>query len=485
LLDEMVTGPRSAFVQPLQPLRKLFKMRAKLTPAFVEKASGGPNQRVIYWHEALPGFGLMVTPNGHKSYVVDYRADGRKRRMHLKAGLTLTGALKEAKAIIGRVAKGGDPLSERRKTERANSNTLKAIVEEYLAREGDRLRTIGERRAVLERLVLPKLGARQIKDITRADITRLLDRIADENGAPMADHTLAYLRRVMNWHASRSDDFRSPIVRGMARTRPSQQRRQRVLSDDELRAVWRAAEASPNAFSYLVQFLLLTAARRTEAAAMRRGEVSGEQWTIPQERYKTGLELVVPLSDAAVAVLAGVPRIGKSGLVFTTDGKHPLAGFSKFKWAFHDKVLAEMRKQDPEARLPRWTLHDLRRSARSLMSRAGVPSDHAERCLGHVLPGIRGTYDRHEYLLEKKRAFAALAALMERIVNPPPDNVLSFAAANASAESAMTSNMSADTRRQIIGKSSTTSLMHILITGGTLSTIRLSLIGARSTILQT
>lgn len=405
-------------------------MREKLTPAFIAKKEAAA-RRVIYWDEVMPGFGLMVTPKGHKSFVVQYRARGRSRRMHLKAGLSLRDARKEAKAILGAVAKGGDPLDRRREAEQAKSNTLKAIVEEYLAREGDRLRTIGERRAVLERLVLPKLGARQIKDITRTDITRLLDCIADENGAPMADHTLAYLRRVMSWHASRSDDFRSPVVRGMARTRPSQRRRQRVLSDNELRAVWRAAEASPNAFSYLVRFLTLTAARRTEAAAMRRGEVSGEEWTIPQERYKTGLELVVPLSDAAVAVLAAVPKIGKSGFVFTTDGKHPLAGFSKFKRAFDAKVLAEMRKQDPEAQLPRWTLHDLRRTARSLMSRAGVPSDHAERCLGHVLPGIRGTYDRHEYLLEKKRAFAALATLIERIVNPPPDNVLSFATANA------------------------------------------------------
>jgi integrase len=314
-------------------------MREKLTPAFVAKKETVASRRVIYWDEAMPGFGLMVTPKGHKSFVVQYRARGRSRRMHLKTGLTLRGARKEAKAILGAVAKGGDPLGKRREAEQAKSNTLKAIVEEYLAREGGRLRTIGERRAVLERLVLPRLGARQIKDITRTDITRLLDCVADENGAPMADHTLAYLRRVMNWHASRSDDFRSPIVRGMARTRPSQRRRQRVLSDDELRAAWRAAEASPNAFSYFVQFLLMTATRRTEAAAMRRGEVSGEEWTIPQERYKTGLELVIPLSATAQALLAAVPKIGKSGLVFTTDGKHPLAGFSKFKRAFDAKIL--------------------------------------------------------------------------------------------------------------------------------------------------
>jgi integrase len=103
----------------------------------------------------------------------------------------------------------------------------------------------------------------------------------------MADHTLAYLRRVMTWHASRSDTFRSPIVRGMARTRPSQRRRQRVLADGELRAVWWAAETSQSAFGYLVQFLLLTATRRNEVASMRWGEVSGDEWTIPQERYKT------------------------------------------------------------------------------------------------------------------------------------------------------------------------------------------------------
>jgi integrase len=398
-------------------------MRAKLTPAFVIKAATDL-ERVILWDEAMPGFGLMVTRNGHKSYVVDYRAAGRKRRMHLKTGLTLTDARREAKAILGAVAKGGDPLSERRK---AKSGTLRAIVEEYLVREGDRLRTIDERRTVLERLVLPKLGARPINDITRTDIVRLLDKIADGNGAPMADHVLAYLRRVLTWHASRSDDFRSPIVRGMARTSPKQRRRQRALSDDELRAVWRAAGESPNAFSYLVQFLLLTATRRNEAAHMRRGELSGDEWTIPQERYKTGLELVVPLSPAGRAVLDKVPKVGKSGFVFTTDGKHPIAGFSKFKRAFDAKVLAELGKQDPEAKpLPNWTLHDLRRTARSLMSRAGVPTDHAERCLGHVIGGVWGVYDKYEYLPEKRRAFEALAALIERIVNPPAANVASL-----------------------------------------------------------
>jgi len=346
-------------------------MRRKLTPAFAAKAMTEPvAARTTYWDPAIPGFGLMVTAKGHRSYVVQYRAAGRSRRMHLKAGLTLRAARKEGRAILGAVAKGADPLGERRAAERVESDTLKAIAEEYLTREGIRLRSIGERRAALQRHVLPKLGARQIGSITRTDIVRLLDHIADTSGAPMADHVLAYLRRVMTWHASRSDDFRSPIVRGMARTRPSQRRRQRVLSDPELKAVWQAAGDSQSAFGHLVRFLLLTATRRTEAAAIRRSEVAGKEWIIPQERYKTRLELVIPLSPSAQALLAAVPKIGKSGFVFTTDGKHPLGGFSKFKQRFDAKVLEELRKHSPEADLPRWTLHDLRRTARSLMSRA-------------------------------------------------------------------------------------------------------------------
>jgi len=405
-------------------------MRSKLTPAFAAKATTAAGAtRTTYWDAGMPGFGLMVTANGHRSYVVQYRAAGRSRRMHLKNGLTLRAARKEAKAILGAVAKGGDPLGERRKAERAEADTLGAIVEGYLTREGGRLRSIGERRAALRRHVLPKLGERQISDVTRTDIVRLLDRIADKSGAPMADHVLAYLRRVMTWHASRSDEFRSPIVRGMARTRPSERRRQRVLSDAEIKAVWRTVEDSQNAFGYLVQFLLLTATRRTEAAAMRRSEVSGDEWIIPQERYKTGRELVIPLSSQARALLSAVPKIGKNGLVFTTDGKRPLGGFSKFKRNFDAKVLAELHKENPEAELPRWTLHDLRRTARSLMSRAGVPSDHAERCLGHVLPGVRGTYDRHEYFAEKRHAFEALAALIDRIVNLPARNVVALSKA--------------------------------------------------------
>ncbi len=297
-------------------------------------------------------------------------------------------------------------------------DTFKSIAEAYFAREGKKLRTAADRRVTLERLVYPRIGFQSISAIRRSDIVRLLDRIEDENGPVMADRTLAYVRRVMNWHASRSDEFRSPIVRGMARTSGKERARSRILTDAELQTVWRAAEDFKGPFGALVQFLLLTSARRSEASEMTWDEISeGGDWLLPAARNKVKVDLVRPLSGAAESVLAKLPRIGRRGLVFTTDGERLLGGFSKFRDGL-----------ERTSGVTDWTLHDLRRTARSLMSRAGVPSDHAERCLGHVMPGVRGTYDRHEYLEEKRRAFEALAAQIERIIDPQ-ENVVSLRAA--------------------------------------------------------
>jgi integrase len=388
-------------------------MRTKLTPAFCQKATVQDGaERTIYWDTDLPGFGLLVTKSAHRCFVVQYRAGETKssRRMKIAGVLGLAGARKRAKKLLGQVADDKDPLHERREAQRQaiarDEHTFEKIAEEYLAREGKGLRTLGQRRRMLKP-VYQRLGSRPIDDIRRSDIVMLLDKIEDESGPVMADRTLATVRRIMNWHASRSDEFRSPIVRGMARTKGKERARARILTDDELRAIWKAAGATPGPFGAFVQFLPLTAARRGEAAGMTRSELAGQDWTLPEARNKVKVDLIRPLSPASQELIAKLPRIGKAGYVFTTTGRSGLGGFSKFK-----------RKLDKASGVKGWTLHDLRRTARSLMSRAGISSDHAERCLGHVIGGVRGVYDRHEFHAEKRRAFEALAALIERIVNP-------------------------------------------------------------------
>src|SRR5262249_32546255 len=127
------------------------------------------------------------------------------------------------------------------------TNSLQAVCEEFFRRDGRDLRSKPEREAALKRLVFPDLGARPIESVKRSDLVRLLDRIEDENGPVMADRTLSYIGRVMNWHASRSDDFRSPVVRGMTRSSPTDRAGTRILTDDELRAIWKACEDSQGA----------------------------------------------------------------------------------------------------------------------------------------------------------------------------------------------------------------------------------------------
>ena len=170
-----------------------------------------------------------------------YRFAGKPRKLTLQAGITLAGARREAADARYQVERGVDPAIVKRQQRQAQrlaaEETFAVVTASYLRRESDRLRSGVVRRRDLERLVLPTLGQRPIGEIKRSEIIRLLDRIEEENGPMMADKTLALIRTIMNWHAARSDDFRSPIVRGMARAKAKA--RERVLSDAELRAVWR------------------------------------------------------------------------------------------------------------------------------------------------------------------------------------------------------------------------------------------------------
>src|SRR5262245_38371880 len=138
-------------------------MRSKITQAFVDTAKAAPNaERTVYWDEGMPGFGLMVTAAGHRSFVVQYRTGRRSRRMTIDGVLSVVQARKQAKSLLGEVAKEKDPLEERRRAKTAAQDTFKSIAEEYLKRESKNLRSIQQRRATLERLVFPKFGSRQI-----------------------------------------------------------------------------------------------------------------------------------------------------------------------------------------------------------------------------------------------------------------------------------------------------------------------------------
>jgi integrase len=272
---------------------------------------------------------------------------------------------------------------------------------------GADIRTGDQRLDVFERLVYPKFGARQIEDIKRSEIFKLLDGIEDNDGARTAHVTLAYLSVVFNWYAARQGTFRSPIVRGMGRVKPRERAHERTLTDEEIRDVWaaldtaRQADDVPDGCARLVRALLLTAVRRGEFADatwlevtyLDREDYRGDVLTIPASRMKGKKDHAVPLTPAVLALMSARPR-GKDArsqpfMFSTTDGKLPFSGFSKAQEAL-DKHINKLREEDGREPIPPWVLHDLRRTAKTLMQRAGArPAAHTSRMVMVVKPRSR------------------------------------------------------------------------------------------------
>ncbi|MDH2357682.1 integrase arm-type DNA-binding domain-containing protein [Bradyrhizobium sp. SSUT112] len=421
----------------------------KLTDAAAHKKKADPDKRVEI-HDGN-GLYLVIQPTGAKSWAYRYRADGKSRKLTLGTlleqgakpdadatgempALSVPEARQRASAAAVKMQRGIDPGTERKRKEAKVKKTVSHILDQFIeryAKNEAKLRTADRIESDLERLVKPDIGDISIYDLRRSHVVDMLDDIADENGPVAADRVLAYFRKACNWYATRDDEFNSPIVKGMARTKTRDRAGKRILSDEEIRDLWAALDLVtdvPDCYPRYVKTLLLTMTRRSEGSCLHSSEIDGDLWTIPGERYKTKLDHVIPLTTAAKALIGGKPEgvNANSWFVFsTTGGAKPFSGFSKAKRDL-EAAIAKIRTRDGRDPMPRWRLHDLRRTGRSLMSRAKVDADHAERCMGHVIGGVRETYDRYEYLDEKKAAFEALAGMVEMILNPPANNVVAL-----------------------------------------------------------
>ena len=413
---------------------------------------------------AVQGFGARRQAGDVVSFILKYRIQGRQRLLTLGtlAQIKPEQAREAASIARGHVAMGIDPAetkadakAERAKERDEEKYTFEKVARKYIKRVAKKnLRAWDEVERIHDRYTIPAWGKRAIVSISRRDVTELLDRLEDKSGLVMADRVLAQVRRLFNWHALQDATFNSPVVKGMARVKPREIARDRVFTDAELRAFWVATASTvpadltmprrrdskpapdkyavPYPFGRLCRFLLLTAQRRDEAGMATWPEIEDTVWTIPGERYKTKISNVVPLSPQALAQIADMPVIGEDQFVFTVSGKGAFNGFSKAKLALDKAMLTELRRAAGEdakkVALPGWRLHDLRRTAKTLMSRSGVRGEISERVLGHIIAGVEGTYDRHGYLDEKRDALARLANTIDQIVTPLPQNVVQLAA---------------------------------------------------------
>jgi integrase len=201
---------------------------------------------------------------------------------------------------------------------------------------------------------------------------------------------------------------------------------------NEIRRLWQAA-GETGTFGALLKMLLLTAQRREKVTTMRWDDVIDGVWTIRAEEREKGAPGELKLPQLALEVIAAQPRITGNPYIFAGSlrGRRPKKGTPKQDLptgpAAFNSFGQRKAELDGKLDLPHWTLHDLRRTARSLLAEAGVADNVAERVLGHALPGVHGTYNRYDYAEEKADALQRLAAKIETIINPPSgDNVVPF-----------------------------------------------------------
>jgi integrase len=381
-------------------------------------------RRYFYADPEMPGHGVRVLPDGVSSfYVICRDAFGKQRWVRLggTAELKIDESREQARAVIKRLRAGLEPFEP----PPVKPDTVADVVQNWVRRhvEAKGLRTGDELRRVIERHILPVWADRAFAEIRRSDIARLLDAVEDAHGAWVADSTLAALRSVSSWYATRNDDYVPPFVKGMRRVPVSARKRSRTLTDAELRRVWKAAEASDDVYGAFVRVSLLCGQRREKIATMRWSAVAEDgTWTIARESEREkGTPGALRLPPAAMAIIRSQKRLAGSPFVFTGSHNDAINGFS----ARHDAFKAR-------CGVDGFTVHDLRRCCRSLMSRAGVSSDHAERVMGHVIPGVGGVYDRHNYFEEKRIALEKLANLVTRIIDGEPGgNILPLQRASA------------------------------------------------------
>jgi integrase len=424
----------------LRNLRRSMVMagnRTALTADRIKRATCPPGVAsktgALVWDSVQPGLVLRVYPNGRKVFFAFYRVgSGRKApqrwdRIGDADAIALKDARDAAKARMGAVAKGGDPAGERRAEAKRERARLKPALDDYeadLARR--KVVKRGEVMSLLRRELFGPLGNVDLASLTRNDLVKRI-REVEAGGRPGTAKELKTRAGVfLSWCVDHGLMTASPLAgwRQQRRTRAERlEKPGRALADWELRELWKAADAQGWPFGPYLQMLLLLGQRRTETALMAWSDLDLDQavWTVPPETTKSGRPHKIPLSVQAVTILRNHKRAAKSDLVFPGRRNQPMTGWSK--------RLPPVYRLTTKAGMAPWSLHDLRRTARTGLGRLGVDRVVAELLIDHAISDeLAAIYDRGDYWRLRVEAAQRWADHVMGAIDAA-DKVVSFRAA--------------------------------------------------------
>lgn len=398
-------------------------MPRNLTPQFIKAMEPPTTGNRVEWDTQERGLGVRITASGHRAFVLRYVAHGRERRMTLGAypALTLTAAREMALGRKGAVIKGADPLAA--KMAERTALTLKQTVARYVAERvpEQKTRTQIETRRALE-THWAALHPLPLAAITRGQVAARLSELSKASGPVAANRARAQLSALYRWAIAEGIAELNPVV---GTNKREEKARERVLTSAELRAIWSACAFDDH--GRIVRLLMLTGQRREEVAGMAWPELSIDRalWALPGNRTKNGRPHDVPLSDAALAILAGVDRQEARALLFG-ESEGPFSGWSRCKARLDDRMAlanakaAGRKKPADQDRPAAWVLHDLRRTMVTGMAELGVQPHVIEAVVNHISghkAGVAGVYNRATYAAEKRTALTLWAAHVMSLVD--------------------------------------------------------------------
>jgi integrase len=419
--------------------------------AKIARTAAQPGTRYIVMDTWVSKFGIRVTDKPHATYILAGRFPGSKnftrREIAAVGAISLARARERAKEWIELIRLGKDPKLEeqRQRDEQIRSEARKrAITFEMVAEAFIEDRVIGSnperpilrqgkwRANVIRNQFIRKWGNRPITDITRDDVLAVI-REKKKSSPESARTQLANIKSLLSWALDQSYGLDRNVASDIkpASVIGDKNPRDRVLNDNELRALWAVADNWNYPVGPLYKMLMLTGLRLNEVARASWSEfdLAKREWTIPASRMKgknTGSDgrkakpHLVPLSQAMIDVLDNLPRFENGDYLFsTTFGAKPVNVGMKIKNSVDAKMLEQLRRDDAKAVLPPFVNHDIRRTVRTNLSRLKVSEAVAEAVLAHVRPGIVAIYNLHSYATEKREALELWAASLREIVAPP------------------------------------------------------------------
>ena len=353
------------------------------------------------------GLQLVVSRGGARTWRLFYRLPGDVKRRAMKLGVYPSMGLAQARSRAGELLtlaqSGVDPKTSIVETVERRAVSVSDAVADYLdwcARNND-AETVRHKRSGLTNHLLPAYAATPLVDISRSQIVRVLDQLGDRQ--TMRRNMHRYLSHFFGWACDRDLIPVNPML-GLKAPKAGTPR-DRVLTDDEIRALWSAN----GTVASMARLSLLTAQRRGSLARMRWTDIDEVEgvWSIPAEDMKSARAHRVPLSALALELLEQRRRLSGPYVFGTgTDGLKPFEGTSKGMRILRDRLGG-----------PDWRLHDVRRTAVTLAQRGGAGIEEIRALTQHKIPGVIGVYARHDYEDEKRRVAEAIERVTRSVLD--------------------------------------------------------------------